>query len=295
VAGGSNRFFEQLASWARAAVVQLRADDGDQATFAAAVAVEARQLMASLAGRPLLDDRPTLVTAARVAAWTWNTFRAPKRKENLSAEDIAKRESDGARQTATKRRAKTRAIIIATATELQAQTGKMPTQVAVLAAVQTSGIRTAKTVRSYWPDVKLALDQTGSWPSPYVKKHLVEAANAGQNQLAEVDAPDVDEHLGIAAPATNLSPAKSAQNPRPKIEPEDGRDGSIGAMSVGSSRLAWMTGHPEESSGHGSFNSSRIRLGGGDVEATAGPGVPCVRPQWAGRGSIGSLVQGGYP
>ena len=274
VAIASNWLFSELAGWARTAVVRHRAEGGDRPALATAVAAEADRLMSALSGDLRRKNRRALATVASAANWTWTKFRAPTPRKRLSPEEIAQRESDGARQTAAKRRAKTKAIIIAAATMLQAKSGQTPTQVAVLAAVQAAGIKTEKTVRSYWPDVLAALP-TGNLPSPYVKKNEADGMDGAMNQQPPPDVTDPGEQT-----ATSMR------------DREARRDDTIATMKAGSPRPTPQTCLLEGNQEHAPSKAGQAGLRDRDLEAAAGPGVPRVRPHQGAREAIGPAVPG---
>ena len=274
VASASNRFFSELAGWARTAVVRHRAEGGDRPAFATAVAAEAHRLMSVLSCDSRYNNRRALATAASVANWTWTKFRAPTPQMRLSLEEIAQRESDGGRQTAAKRRAKTKAIIIAAAAMLQADSGQKPTQAAVHAVVQNAGIRSEKTVRSYWPDVLAALT-TGNLPSPYVKKNEADGTDGAMDQQTPPDVTDPGEQT-----ATSMRDLEAR------------RDDTIATIKAGSPLPTPLTCHLEENQEHAPSKAGHTGLRDRNLEAAAGPRVPRVRPHQGTREAIGPAVPG---
>ena len=153
VAAQSNKLFAHLTGWARTQVVALRAAGGERAEFDILVADEAYRFGAALAGDAARSEAVALRTARTVSEWTWNVYRAPERKRApMSGKALADAKAQGGRVVAERRRARSEDVIVAAAVRL-AETGEVPTQAEVLAAVAEAGIRGEKTIRRHWPAV----------------------------------------------------------------------------------------------------------------------------------------------
>ena len=195
VAASSNRLFAKLAMWARRELVRVRAAGGAEEEFAVLVAEEACRLAGALTGDARRAEPVALATAAKVARWTWHIYRAPaSARVTADAAELAGRHAEGGRKAAARRRARSEEVIVAAALGLAERLGRAPTQVEVLAAVASAGIRGEKTIRRHWDAVRSAM--------------------AGREQMrTEAD------HRSDAVPHVKKGPAASAQAKPPSFPP----------------------------------------------------------------------------
>ncbi|MBL6080784.1 replication initiation protein [Belnapia sp. T18] len=195
IAAGSNRLFAHLTSWARQEVWPHKAAGRDEQEFSARVAAEAMRLADSLSGDGRRAEKKALVTAAKVARWTWHVYKARAPKPVTSNPvDLAERHGAGGRMTAESRKARSEGLIVAAATRLAKELGRTPTQAAVLAAVQNEGIVSERTVRRHWDAVRSAMaNGAESEPAnnrtdavPHVKKGHLNSAETENPSLASL-------------------------------------------------------------------------------------------------------------
>jgi hypothetical protein len=228
VAGGSNRFFAHLSSWARREVGPHRAAGGGEQEFAAMVALEAYRSMTALGGSGRGSERTALATAEKVSRWTWQVYkgRLPKRVTTSSVE-LAAAHAAGGRKAAAHRKAHSERTIVTTALQLAKTDGRPPTQASVLAAVTKLGVTSERTVRRHWQAVQAALtnhagseamtDRTNA--VPYVKKGLLlsclsveTSAVDGEAQLClENSSPPAQ--VATAVGVMNSAPAQTSPRP----------------------------------------------------------------------------------
>jgi hypothetical protein len=158
----SNRFFAELAGWARREVGKARKAGVSEQEFAALVTLQACELAGRMTGDTARSERPANAVARTVSAWTWNKFRGRKPvRVTKNDEELARRLSAGGRvagrRVAEARKEKGRAAIVAAAVRLAGDLGRRPTQAEVLAEARKPGITSEKTIRRHWPAVTEAL------------------------------------------------------------------------------------------------------------------------------------------
>ncbi len=160
----SNRFFFELAGWARKEVGKARRAKVGEQEFGALVAIQACELAARMTGDAARSEHQALAAASNVSRWTWNTFkgRKPVRVTN-NAQELKERNATGGRTAAAKRKQSSRDIILAAVRRLSVDLGRRPTQPEVLAEARGPGITNVKTIKRHWKAVLESL-QPGQAP-----------------------------------------------------------------------------------------------------------------------------------
>jgi hypothetical protein len=154
----SNRFFYELARWARKAIGKARSAHVQEQEFAALVALEACDLAARMTGDAERCEHAALAVARTVSKWTWYTYKGRKSvRITKNAEELKERNAEGGKKAAAKRKQSSHDIILSAVRRLSSNIGRCPTQAEVLAEARGPGITNIKTVKRHWSSVLAGL------------------------------------------------------------------------------------------------------------------------------------------
>lgn len=185
VAAASNSAFRNLANWSREQVGPMRAAGAGEAGFADMVAREACRMAAALAGDSRKPDRAALKLAAKVAHWTWNTYRAPApRVASLTPANLKAALAKGGQMACAARKDASFEAVAWAASVVVARDGRLR-QAAVLELVRPYGITSLRTLGRHWAEVRLALkDGNRTFDPPSARRVSVVRGGADEPRPA---------------------------------------------------------------------------------------------------------------